>query len=105
MLKTGLQTRSNLLYSYIMYYKCNTDYCKNSFKSSVSMISSPFFIVTLTLCPTHHRLIYHPESTSGPHSIQSKDSLLIDDIYKTNKGYAVIYKDINDQEITEWFDD
>ena len=61
--------------------------------------------VTLTLCPTHHRLIYHPESTSGPHSIQSKDSLSIDGIYKTNKGYAVIYKDINDQEITEWFDD
>lgn len=61
--------------------------------------------VTLTLCPTHHHLIYHPESTSGPHSIQSKDSLSIDGIYKTNKGYAVIYKDINDQEITEWFDD
>lgn len=48
--------------------------------------------VTLSFCPTHHRLIYHPECKSGPHSIQSENSLEILGIYKTTKGYSVGYK-------------
>lgn len=60
--------------------------------------------VILTFCPTHHRLIYHPECKSGPHSIKADDSLIIDGIYRTTKGYSVIFHDIYGHEISNDFD-
>lgn len=60
--------------------------------------------VTLTFCPTHHRLIYHPECKHGAHSIQSDQSLIILGIYKTTRGYSVGFKDINNKEIYVDFD-
>lgn len=51
--------------------------------------------VTLSFCPTHHRLIYHPECKNGPHSKAADNSLEITGIYKTNKGYSVGYKDMS----------
>ncbi|MBR0371669.1 MAG: hypothetical protein IJH63_13305 [Methanobrevibacter sp.] len=58
----------------------------------------------MTFCPTHHRLIYHPECKSGPHSIKADDSLIIDGIYRTTKGYSVIFHDIYGHEISNDFD-
>lgn len=60
--------------------------------------------VTLSFCPTHHRLIFHPECKSGPHSKASEDSLEILGIYKTSKGYTVGFKDMNGNEIFNDFD-
>lgn len=60
--------------------------------------------VTLCLCPTHHRLIWHPECKYGPHSIKGKESLEVVGIFRSTKGYSVIYKDIYGHEISVDFD-
>lgn len=60
--------------------------------------------VTLSFCPTHHRLIYHPETKSGMHSIKSEDSLEILGIFKTTHGYSVEYRNADGIEFFEDFD-
>lgn len=60
--------------------------------------------VTLTFCPTHHRMIYHPESKTGPHSINSPNKLQILHIYPAAPdGYAVEFKNFNDETFFEFF--
>lgn len=60
--------------------------------------------VTLSFCPTHHRLIYHPECSHGPHSVQTDKSLEILGIFKSNKGYSVEYRDKDGNEFFEDFE-
>lgn len=60
--------------------------------------------VTLSFCPTHHRMIFHPECKSGPHSKMCDESLEIIGIFKSNTGYTVEYKDMNGNEKFEYFD-
>lgn len=61
--------------------------------------------VTLTLCPTHHRMIYHTESKKGPHSINSPNKLQILHIYPVApSGYAVEFKRFNDETFFECYD-
>jgi hypothetical protein len=58
--------------------------------------------VTLSFCPTHHRLIYHPECKHGHHSIPAANKLQVLHIYAMGpSGYAVEYK--NMQGLT-WFE-
>ena len=61
--------------------------------------------VTISFCPTHHRLIFHPDCKSGMHSIQSNDSLEILGIYKNTHGYSILYKKTDGTEFFEDFDD
>lgn len=61
--------------------------------------------VTLSFCPTHHRMIWHPECKKGPHSINSPNKLQILHIYPVApEGYAVEYKDFNDKVFFEYFE-
>ena len=61
--------------------------------------------VTLSYCPSHHRMIFHPESTKGPHSINSPNKLQILNIYPVApSGYAVEYKRFNDEIFFEFFE-
>ncbi len=60
--------------------------------------------VTLSFCPTHHRLIFHPECKSGPHSTKSDASLIIKGIFKSSTGYAVEYEDMNGNDFFQEFD-
>ena len=61
--------------------------------------------VLLTFCPNHHRMIYHPESTSGHHSIKKANSLIIHHIYPTApQGYAVEYENMQGFKFLELFD-
>ena len=61
--------------------------------------------VTLSYCPSHHRMIFHPESTKGPHSINSPNKLQILNIYPVApSGYAVEYKRFNDETFFEFFE-
>ena len=61
--------------------------------------------VTLTFCPTHHRMIFHPESKHGAHSINSPNKLQILHIYPVApSGYAVEYKMFNDNTFFECFE-
>lgn len=49
--------------------------------------------VVLSYCPTHHRLIYHPECKHGHHSINGDNKLQILGIYPTShQGHAIEYK-------------
>lgn len=50
--------------------------------------------VVLSFCPTHHRLIWHPECKNGHHSINGPTKLQIHNIYPTSdiNGYAVEYE-------------
>lgn len=50
--------------------------------------------VTIPLCKTHHALIYHPEATSGQHSIKSKESLIIQMVTTSTAGKVVLYEDM-----------
>lgn len=61
--------------------------------------------VTLSYCPSHHRMIFHPESTKGPHSINSPNKLQILNIYPVApSGYAIEYKRFNDEIFFEFFE-
>lgn len=60
--------------------------------------------VTIPLCPTHHKMIYHPDATSGQHAIQHPDSMSVVQIATTNTGKCVIFKDSNGTEITVYMD-
>jgi len=61
--------------------------------------------VTLSFCPTHHRMIWHPECKNGPHSRNSPNKLQILNIYPVApEGYAVEYKDFNDKTFFEYFE-
>ena len=61
--------------------------------------------VTLSFCPTHHRLIYHPECKHGHHSIPAANKLQILHIYPTAPdGYAVEYKNMLGKVWFECFD-
>jgi len=50
--------------------------------------------VTIPLCPTHHKMIYHPGATAGQHSVQRDDSLSVVQVTNTTSGKAVIFQDI-----------
>lgn len=41
------------------------------------------------LCPTHHSLVYIPESKSGNHSIRTKDSFQILGIVSSTAGFLL----------------
>ena len=56
--------------------------------------------VTIPLCPTHHKLIYCPESTAGQHSRMDCNSLSVVQVTNTTAGKAVIFCDMNGHEIT-----
>lgn len=58
--------------------------------------------VTLSFCPTHHRMIYHPECKHGHHSIKSDNKLIIHNIYPTApEGYAVEFENMKG---LKWFE-
>ena len=56
--------------------------------------------VTIPLCPTHHKLIYHPGSKSGQHAVMHGDSLSVVQVANTTAGKAVIFSDSCGHEIT-----
>lgn len=62
--------------------------------------------VVLSFCPTHHRLIYHPECKYGHHSIAGNNKLQIIHIYPTSDmhGYAVEYKNARGDTFFECFE-
>jgi len=55
---------------------------------------------TIPLCKTHHALVYHPEATSGQHSIKTEDSLVIQLFTKSTNGTVVLYEDMSGNNIT-----
>lgn len=60
--------------------------------------------VVLSFCPTHHRLIWHPECKHGHHSINGDNKLQLLHIYPTtDNGYAVEYKNSRDMVFYEFF--
>lgn len=50
---------------------------------------------TITLCKTHHALIFHPDSRYGQHSIKSIDSLIIKQIFQSTNGEVILYEDMD----------
>jgi len=54
--------------------------------------------VTIPLCKTCHALVYHPESKSGQHSINTPESIQILNIYESTSGKSVHYKEYDGQE-------
>lgn len=61
--------------------------------------------VTLTFCPTHHRMIYYPGSKHGHHSIKADNKLIIHHIYPcAPSGYAVEYENMQGKIWTEIFE-
>jgi len=58
----------------------------------------------ISLCPNHHKMIFHPESNAGQHSIMHPDSLSVVQVTNTTTGRAVIFKDMQGREITVCID-
>lgn len=58
----------------------------------------------ISLCPTHHKMIFHPESEAGQHSTKHPDSLMVAQVTNTTTGQAVIFKDMQGREITVCID-
>lgn len=56
--------------------------------------------VVIPLCPTHHKMIYHPGATAGQHSVQRPDSLSVVQVATTTAGKAVIFRDVSGNDIT-----
>lgn len=46
----------------------------------------------IELCANHHRQIFVPECISGIHSQRSTESIILINIYDTNQGKALHYK-------------
>ena len=45
--------------------------------------------VTIPLCPTHHKMIYHPGATAGQHAERHEGSLSVVQVATTTTGKAV----------------
>lgn len=86
-----------------MMYKCFYPKCKYE-TSNRSLIElhhikpreidpSPMNKVTIALCPTCHKLIYHPDVKSGQHSINTEKSIQILNKYKTTTGWSIYFMD------------
>lgn len=56
--------------------------------------------VVIPLCPTHHKMIYHPGATAGQHAVQRQDSLSVVQVATTTAGKAVIFRDVSGNDIT-----
>ncbi len=61
--------------------------------------------VTIPLCPTHHKLIYHPDATSGQHAEKFDESMIVKLVTNSNKGKCVIFEDMHGNEYTSYLDD
>ena len=61
--------------------------------------------VTIPLCPTHHKLIYHPDATSGQHAEKFDESMIVKLVTNSNKGKCVIFEDMQGKEYTSYLDD
>lgn len=59
--------------------------------------------ITVSLCPLHHKYIYHPQSQSGQHSIKHKESLEILGIFNSSNGEYIRYMDNNEKTIDVFF--
>lgn len=62
--------------------------------------------VVLSYCPTHHRLIWHPECKYGHHSINGPAKLQIHNIYPTSQRdvYAIEYERYNGTIFFDFFE-
>ena len=60
--------------------------------------------VTIPLCPTHHKMIFHPEATYGQHAEKHPDSLSVVQVTNTTAGKAVIFRDMAGHDITVTID-
>lgn len=56
--------------------------------------------VTIPLCPTHHKMIYHPGATAGQHAENRPGSLEVVQVATTTAGKAVVFRDIAGNDIT-----
>jgi hypothetical protein len=56
--------------------------------------------VTIPLCPTHHKMIYHPGATAGQHSENRPGSLEVVQVATTTAGKAVVFRDVAGNDIT-----
>lgn len=56
--------------------------------------------VTIPLCPTHHKMIYHPGATAGQHAERHEGSLSVVQVATTTTGKAVIFRDLAGNDIT-----
>lgn len=64
---------------------------------------SPLNKVTVPLCPSCHKLIYHPLVKAGQHKLNTEKSIQILNKYKTNTnpiGFSIYYMDYYGQ---KWF--
>lgn len=61
--------------------------------------------VTIPLCPTHHKLIFHPDATSGQHAEKFEESMIVKSVVNSTKGKCVIFEDMQGQEHTSYIDD
>lgn len=61
--------------------------------------------VTIPLCPTHHKLIFHPDATSGQHAEKFDESMIVKTVTNSTKGKCVIFVDMKGVEHPSYLDD
>ena len=61
--------------------------------------------VTIPLCPTHHKMIYHEDATSGQHAERHPGSMCVKTVTNTNRGKCVIFEDMEGNEHLSMLDE
>jgi len=56
----------------------------------------------ISLCPTHHRMIFVPNAKTGLHSIKTKNSIIIKNILYSTIGAVLHYIDCKDDKEYIW---
>lgn len=49
--------------------------------------------LTIPLCSCHHKLIYHPDATTGQHTNNTPESMRVEGVYNTTTGKCVKFID------------
>lgn len=66
--------------------------------------NSPTNKQIIPFCPLHHKLIFHPESSAGQHSINTPESIVILEVYDSTQGKAMHYQDFNGKKFYYFFE-
>ena len=107
--------KTPIFYYVVMSYKCCFPGCNYETKSR-SLIEfhhihpRELFVqhssrVTIPLCPTHHKLIFHPDATSGQHAEKFDESMIVKTVVNSTKGKCVIFEDMQGNEHTSYLEE
>lgn len=90
---TGMPLKYKCYYPNCTYETNNRSLIELHHIKPKELDSSPLNKVTIPLCPTCHKLVYHPLVESGQHALNTEKSIQILGVYKSTQGDSLHYMD------------